>query len=40
MAFSRVLQKLQYLITRQAASLADFHYKESIDIGVNLEFSI
>ena len=25
---------------RQAASLADFHDKESIEIGVNLEFSI
>ena len=25
---------------RQAVSLADFHYKESIEIGVNLAFSI
>ena len=25
---------------RQPASLADFHYKESIEFGVNLAFSI
>ena len=32
--------KVIIFIMRQVASLADFHYKVSIEIGVNLAFSI
>ena len=43
MAFSRVLATkviILVFIMHQAANLADFQYKESIEIDVNLSFSI